>query len=110
MNLDYVEVSFKTYEIIEVAALIKYLDFIITPDTAIVHIASTFNKPIVSVHENNQESYKLFAPTSKLNKTVFSESKNSLEGFSVDLLLDKSFSLIKLIKKAKYSRSDIKYS
>lgn len=102
MDLNYVEVGYNTVRILDVAVLINHLDLIITPDTSIAHIASAFNKPVVTIHENNLASYKLFAPTSKLNETVFSESKNSLKGFSVDLLLEKSFSLIKLIKKTKY--------
>ena len=56
-------------------ALIKNLDIIITPDTSISHIASAFNKPIVSIHENNLNSYKLFTPTSSLSKTVFATEK-----------------------------------
>ena len=72
---------------------------IITPDTSISHISSTYQKPIITIHENNQDSYKLFAPTSLLNRTVFSKSKDSLNGFSSDLLLKYCFELIDLIKK-----------
>jgi len=99
MNLDYVIKSYKTNSILEVSALIKNLDMIITPDTSISHIASTFNKPIITIHENNQNSYKLFAPTSDINRTVFSKSKDSLDGFSLDLLLKYCFELIDLLKK-----------
>jgi ADP-heptose:LPS heptosyltransferase len=99
MGLSYVEMSYKTDTILSVAALISQLDLIITPDTSIVHIASAFNKPIVTIHEDNRDSYELFAPISKLNRTVFSKSKNSLDGFSMDLLLRYCFELINLIKK-----------
>ena len=100
MALKYVVMSYKTDKILSVAALISQLDLIITPDTSIVHIASAFNKPIVTIHEDNRDSYELFAPTSKLNRTVFSKSKNSLNGFSLGLLLSFCFELINLIKKA----------
>jgi len=99
MNLDYVVQSYKTNTILDVSALIKYIDIVITPDTSISHIASTFNKPTITIHENNQHSYKLFAPTSNLNRTVFSKSTNSLNGFSLDHLLKYSFEFIDLIKK-----------
>jgi ADP-heptose:LPS heptosyltransferase len=99
MNLTYVVSSYKTNTIQDIAALIKNLDLIITPDTSISHISSAFQKPIITIHENNQDSYKLFAPTSHLNRTVFSKSKNSLNGFSSDLLLKYCFELIDLIKK-----------
>jgi len=104
MNLNYVVTSYKTNTIQDIAALIKNLDLIITPDTSIVHIASAFNKPIVTIHEDNRDSYKLFAPTSKLNRTVFSESKNSLNGYSLDLLLNHCFELINLIKKENHKQ------
>jgi ADP-heptose:LPS heptosyltransferase len=64
------------------------LDIIITPDTSIAHIASAFNKPIVSLHENNQHSYQLFSPTSSLSKTVFATEKNSLVGYDVQKVID----------------------
>ena len=101
MALCYVEMSYKTDKILAVAALISQLDLIVTPDTSIVHIASAFNKPIVTIHEDNRDSYELFAPTSKLNRTVFSKSKNSLNGFSIGLLLSACFELINLIKKGR---------
>jgi len=104
MGLNYVEMSYETKEILSVAALISQLNLIITPDTSIVHIASAFNKPIVTIHEDNRDSYKLFAPTSKLNRTVFSESKNSLNGYSLDLLLNHCFELINLIKKENHKQ------
>jgi ADP-heptose:LPS heptosyltransferase len=102
MGLDYVEMSYKTDTILTVAAIINQLDLIITPDTSIVHIASAFNKPLVTIHENNQDSYLLFSPVSKLHRTVFSKSKNSLNGFSLNLLLDYCFELIKLNKKVEH--------
>lgn len=99
MNLKYVVQSYRTNTILDVSALIKYIDIVITPDTSISHVASTFNKPTITIHENNQHSYKLFAPTSNLNRTVFSKSTNSLNGFSLEQLLKYCFELIDSIKK-----------
>ena len=87
-SLDYVVTSYKTDIILDAAALISQLDLIITPDTSIVHIASAFNKPIVTIHENNQDSYQLFAPTSDINKTVFSPKKDTLEGYDVQKVIE----------------------
>ena len=87
-SLDYITVSYKTNTILDAAALISQLDLIITPDTSIVHIASVFNKPIVTIHENNQNSYQLFSPTSALNKTVFSPKKDTLDGYDVQKLIE----------------------
>ena len=93
-SLDYVVTSYKTDTILDAAALISQLDLIITPDTSIVHIASAFNKPIVTIHENNQDSYQLFSPVSTISKTVFSNSKKSLKGYPLDLLLSYSKDII----------------
>ena len=98
MELDYVSIAYRTNNILDVSALIDKLHLIITPDTAIAHIASTFNIPVITIHENNNESYKLFAPTSDLNRTVFSSKRNSLMGFSVDSVLVHASDLMKLIK------------
>jgi ADP-heptose:LPS heptosyltransferase len=99
MGLDYVIMSYRTDSILDVSALIEKLDLIVTPDTSIVHIASAFDKPIVSIHENNQDSYHFFAPTSKLNRTVFSESKNSLKNYPMHELIGYCSELINLKKK-----------
>ena len=97
MGLSYVTSSYKTNKILDVAALIKNLDIVITPDTSISHIASTFNKPIITIHEKNQESYQLFAPTSSLNKTVFSTEKNSLVGYDIQKVISYTNQILKEI-------------
>ncbi|CAC9600169.1 hypothetical protein [uncultured Gammaproteobacteria bacterium] len=94
-SLDYIAVSYKTNTILDIAALISQLDLIITPDTSIVHIASAFNKPIVTIHENNQDSYQLFSPTSDINKTVFSPKKDTLDGYDMQKVIEYSNSLSK---------------
>ena len=95
MGLPYVFSSFKTESILDVAALIQNLQLIITPDTSIVHIASAFNVPIVSIHEKNNDSYRLFAPKSQHSKTVFSEFSDRLDGYNVDNIIRDSMDLLK---------------
>ena len=102
MGLNYVESSYKTNTVMDVAALINQMHLIITPDTSIAHIASAYNKPIVTIHENNQNSYELFRPTSKLNRTVFSKSKDSLSGFSINELIENCLELIELTLQRNY--------
>ena len=95
MGLPYVFSSYKTESILDVAVLIKNFQLVITPDTSIVHIASAFNKPVVTIHENNQDSYQLFSPVSNLNKTVFSPKKDALEGYDVQKVIEYSNQFIK---------------
>ena len=95
MSLSYVIPSYKTASVLDVAALIQNLQLIITPDTSIVHIASAFNIPIVSIHEKNNDSYRLFAPKSQHSKTVFSEFSDRLDGYNIDNIIRDSMDLLK---------------
>ncbi|MDB4139840.1 lipopolysaccharide heptosyltransferase family protein [Candidatus Thioglobus sp.] len=98
LELDYVETSYSTESIIDAAALVEQLDLIITPDTSIVHIASAFNKPIVSIHENNKDSFRLWSPTSTLSKTIFASSSYGLVNYSVDDIIESACEFLKIIE------------
>jgi len=95
MSLSCLTPSYKTEEVLDVAALIQKCNLIITPDTSIVHIASAFNIPVISIHENNEESYRLFKPISHQSKTVFSEFSDKLEGYNVDKICRYATKMIK---------------
>ena len=87
LGLNYVIPSYTTETIIDAAAIVEQLDLIITPDTSIVHIASSFDKPVVSIHENNQDSFRLWSPSSTLSKTVFAKSNYGLFDYNVDKII-----------------------
>ena len=95
MNLSYVIPSYSTDTILHLAALVKQLDLIITPDTSIVHVAAAFDKPIVSIHENNQSSYTFFAPVSTKRHTVFAQSKNGLIGYNTQKIIENCIKFLK---------------
>ena len=97
MSLDYVIPSYETQSILHLAALVKELDLVITPDTSIVHIASAFDKPVISIHENNQSSYTFFAPTSALKYTAFAKSKNGLVGYNTEKIIEYTIKYLKEI-------------
>lgn len=99
MGFDFVTPSYATETILDVSALIEQLDLIITPDTSIVHVASAFDKPIISIHENNKDSYRLWKPVSTLSKTVFSSNTYGIEKFSVNDVVNASISLLKKINR-----------
>ena len=98
ISLDFVSPSFETKTILEASALIEKLDMVISPDTSIVHIASAFNIPVISIHEKNNESYRLWAPTSKLSNTIFSKNEVGLFDYNVDQLLSSAGDIIKTIE------------
>jgi len=98
LGLDFVIPSYTTETIIDVAALVEQLDLIITPDTSIVHIASSFDTPIVSIHENNKDSFRLWSPSSTLSKTVFATSRYGLIDYSVGDVVEAAVDILQTIE------------
>mgnify|MGYP005633600295 CR=1 FL=1 len=98
LGCDYVKCSYPTQTINDAAALIQKLDVIISPDTSIVHIAASFDIPTISIHENNKDSYRLWAPTSSLNKTIFAESTYGIVNYSVHDVIKSTVELIEKIE------------
>ena len=69
----------KIESILDTAILIKKSDYIISPDTSIVHIASAFNKKMITVYPPKGGKYGIdhlvWAPKSKYNKVIFCKDK-----------------------------------
>ena len=65
--------------ILDTALLIKESDYIISPDTSIVHIASAFNKKMITVYPPKGGKYGVdhlvWAPKSEYNKVIFCKDK-----------------------------------
>lgn len=101
IDLSFVCISYDTKTIIDAAALIEKIDMVITPDTSIVHIASSFNKPVVSIHENNAKSFRLWAPKSSLNRTVFAKSNIGLHDYNVSEVVSSAIDIMNLLKENK---------
>lgn len=57
-----------TRSILDSAVLIKHADWVISPDTAIIHIASGFNKKIIGFYPDNAENTAYWHPNS-INET-----------------------------------------
>jgi ADP-heptose:LPS heptosyltransferase len=98
LGLDFVIPSYTTETIIDAAALVEQMDLIITPDTSIVHIASSFDKPIVSIHENNKDSFRLWSPSSTLSKTIFAKSSYGLFDYSVNDIIKSAVDMLQTIE------------
>jgi ADP-heptose:LPS heptosyltransferase len=71
-----------------IAAAIRRIDLLITPDTSLVHIASAWQTPVVSIHEKNLISYKLWAPLSMKSHTVFSSEEYGIADFSTNEVVE----------------------
>lgn len=84
-NLTYINAD----NIFEVAEIVRNSDFIITPDTSIVHLASCFNKPVVAMFHNVDWVIKRYAPLSDKCKMILSKEKDSISNISVDEVISK---------------------
>jgi len=87
--------DFETQTIQHAAGLISNCQLIISPDTSIVHIAACYDVPVVSIHEANMHSYKLFRPNSSISYTEFSPCHSSLYGFRTRNVINFAKKIIK---------------
>ena len=69
----------KIESILDTAILIKKSDYVISPDTSIVHIASALNKKIITVYPPNGGKYGVdhlvWAPKSEYSRVIFCKEK-----------------------------------
>lgn len=75
----YVYIPKEIESILDTAILIKKSDYVISPDTSIVHIASAFNKKMITVYPPKGGKYGVdhlvWAPKSEYNKVIFCKDK-----------------------------------
>ncbi|MFH1686039.1 MAG: glycosyltransferase family 9 protein [bacterium] len=70
--------------IVQVAAIIKHLRLLITPDTALVHIARAFDVPVVSMHTCHARNLALWRPYEQDIGTVVGGSVDDIHDITVD--------------------------
>ncbi|MCG6844390.1 glycosyltransferase family 9 protein [Fusobacterium animalis] len=75
----YVYIPKEIESILDTAILIKKSDYIISPDTSIVHIASAFNKKMITVYPPKGGKYGVdhlvWAPKSEYSRVIFCKDK-----------------------------------
>lgn len=75
----YVYIPKKIESILDTAILIKKSDYVISPDTSIVHIASAFNKKMITVYPPKGGKYgvdhSVWAPKSEYSRVIFCKDK-----------------------------------
>ena len=75
----YVYIPKKRESILDTAILIKKSDYVISPDTSIVHIASAFNKKMITVYPPKGGKYGVdhlvWAPKSEYSRVIFCKDK-----------------------------------
>ncbi|MES2764640.1 MAG: glycosyltransferase family 9 protein [Bacteroidota bacterium] len=67
---------FRSRSIWDVVSLVKAADVVITPDTAVVHIAAAFDKPIVALFPAQEWNFYKFRPLSTHAEELFKEGRS----------------------------------
>jgi len=71
---------YETPSIIEAVAAVARADRVLTVDTSIVHIASAFNKPVLSFHANIYREYTKYRPLSQHSRCVMAVKEGATVG------------------------------
>ena len=74
--------------LIEASAVIKRLDFFITPDTSLVHIARSFNIPVVALYRRYMDNYKIWYPFDQPCGAVISKNENNISDLNADIIFN----------------------
>ena len=80
--------------LMETCSVIRHSDYVISPDTAVIHIASAYNKPLVGLYTNVDWNNKKFAPLTDKYKMLVSDNENSLSSITAGEVY-KAFTAIK---------------
>lgn len=94
MNLKNVQLLPKTKDILEAAAIIKYCDFLFSVDTGVIHIASTYNIPILGLYTEDKDTLTIFAPKSDLYKVITGKKENYLKLENREFILQETKNLL----------------
>ncbi|MDQ3019117.1 MAG: hypothetical protein M3R36_00885 [Bacteroidota bacterium] len=98
-NINFIE----TKNILETSEVIKQGDIVITPDTAIVHICSAFDKPVVALYPDVKWNLQKFAPLSKFNEALVSKDEGSIKDITVEAIVN---AFIKIKEKIKSGNAE----
>jgi ADP-heptose:LPS heptosyltransferase len=71
---------YPTPSIVEVIAAVARADLVLTVDTSIVHIASAFDKAILSLHANIHREYTKYRPLSQHARCVLPAEEGAMVG------------------------------
>lgn len=84
------------YTFIQFAALISKSDFLISPDTSAVHIASAFSVPVVALYPSPEWNFISWRPYQKFYKAIKSDSED-INNISPEKIFTAFIELIKEI-------------
>ena len=87
----------KTENIMETSEMIRNSDLVISPDTSIIHICSTFNIPVIGIYPDVKWNLGKFYPLSDIKEVIVSGNKNDIEDVRSDQIINSFDQIIKKI-------------
>lgn len=76
-----IKICDRTKDILEASAMIKYVDILVSVDTGVVHIASAYNIPVISIFPDNENSIEYFSPKSELSYAIKCKDRSWIRDF-----------------------------
>lgn len=76
-----IKICDRTKDILEASAMIKYVDILVSVDTGVVHIASAYNIPVISIFPDNENSIEYFSPKSELSYVIKCKDRSWIRDF-----------------------------
>ena len=73
--------------LLEIAALVRNVDLVLTVDTSLVHLAAAFDRPVVALYLRREPAFTMFRPRSSVNETVIADSESTMTGVPVEAVL-----------------------
>ena len=88
-------------ELPDVCAIISYLDVLVTPDTSLVHIARSFQVPVVGLYTRFMKNYLLWRPFSQESGSVISGNDYNIHDISAEQVFETLVKATELAHKVK---------
>ena len=85
---DGVELVPDKLNLIEAAAVIRYLDLLISPDTSLVHIARSMKVPVVGLYSRYMKNFLLWRPYGQEKGAVVSGCDGNIFDITVDQVME----------------------
>lgn len=80
-----------------VISLCARADLIVSTDTSLIHIASALDRPILGIYFNDPVKSVEWAPLATHGAAVISRHRDTVNGFSLDEVLEKARSLMRAV-------------
>jgi ADP-heptose:LPS heptosyltransferase len=74
--------------LLEASALIAKLDCLVTPDTSLVHIARSYQVPVVGLYSRFMKNFLLWRPYGQEVGAVVSGNDDNIHDITVDQVFD----------------------